>query len=68
MQLVPYTWQDEVTLMERELARARASLALEEQRNANLPPQAPIASAEEHTRRFGAAVDEYMAFLRTTTS
>jgi hypothetical protein len=64
VQLVPYTWQAEVTLMERELARAHASLAMEEQRNAKLPPQAVIASAQEHARRFGAAVAEYMAFLR----
>jgi hypothetical protein len=64
VQLLPYTWQDEVRLMERELARARSSLALAEQRNRDLPPLAPIASAEEHTRRFPAAVAEYMAFLR----
>ena len=48
VQLAPYTWRDEVTIMERELARARALLALEEQRNATLPAPAPIASAEEH--------------------
>jgi hypothetical protein len=64
VQLVPYTWHDEVTLMERELARSRSFLALEETRNAALPPQEPIASAEEHQRRFDAAVTEYMAFLR----
>ena len=64
VQLVPYTWADEVRLMERELARARSSLALEEQRNRNLPQLVPVASAEEHTRRFAAGVDEYMAFLR----
>jgi hypothetical protein len=64
VQLVPYTWQDEVRLMERELARARSSLALEEQRNRDLPQLVPVASAEEHTRRFAAGVDEYMAFLR----
>ena len=63
VQLVPYTWQDEVRLMERELARARSSLALAEQRNRDLPALTPVASAEEHTRRFSAAVDEYMAFL-----
>jgi hypothetical protein len=49
--------------MERELARARSSLALAEQRNRDLPALTPVASAEEHTRRFSAAVDEYMAFL-----
>jgi len=64
VQLVPYTWQDEVTLMERELARSSASLALEEQKNAKLPPQVPVASAAEHEQRFGAAVTEYMAFLK----
>src|SRR5207247_7712444 len=30
VQLVPWTWTQEVALMHRELARARASLALEE--------------------------------------
>lgn len=64
VQLVPYTWKDEVTLMERELARSTALLAMEEQRNAKLPPQTPIATPEEHARRFGAAVTDYMAFLR----
>jgi len=62
--LLPYTWQDLATLMERELGRAHASLALEEAKNVSLPPQTPIASAEEHARRFDAAVSEYMAFLR----
>jgi hypothetical protein len=65
VQLVPYTWRDEVTTMERELARAHAFLALEEQRNAKLPPQVPVASADEHMRRFNDAVTEYMVFLRT---
>ncbi|MEO8430281.1 MAG: DUF885 family protein, partial [Acidobacteriota bacterium] len=64
VQLVPSTWREEVTIMERELARADALLAMEEQRNAKLPPQAPIASADEHTRRFAEGVTQYMAFLR----
>jgi hypothetical protein len=62
--LVPYTWHDEMILMERELGRAHMFLALEERRNAALPPQVPIASQEEHTRRFSEAVTEYMAFLK----
>ena len=65
VQLVPYTWRDEVAIMERELARAHAFLALEEQRNRALPAVVPIANAEEHARRFNAAVAEYMAFLST---
>ncbi len=64
VQLVPYTWRDEVTIMERELARAHAFLALEERRNEALPAQPVVSSAAEHSRRFTAAVTEYMAFLR----
>jgi Bacterial protein of unknown function (DUF885) len=64
VQLAPYTWAQEVTIMQRELSRAHALLAMEEQRNAALPPEMPIASAEEHARRFAAAVTEYMAFLK----
>jgi hypothetical protein len=63
VQLVPYTWADEVTLVQRELARARATLLLEEQKNRALPQQVPIASAQEHQRRFAAAITEYMVFL-----
>jgi Bacterial protein of unknown function (DUF885) len=64
VQLAPYTWRDEVTIMERELARAHALLAMEEQRNAKLPQPVPVASAEEYDRRFGTGVTEYMAFLK----
>jgi hypothetical protein len=63
VQLAPYTWREEVALMESELARAGAFLALEERRNASLPEQVPIADAGEHGRRFKAAVTEYMRFL-----
>ncbi len=61
--LVPYTWDQEVTIMERELARSTALLALEEQRNAAVPVQVPLASVEEHTRLYTQGVTDYMAFL-----
>jgi Bacterial protein of unknown function (DUF885) len=64
VQLVPYTWAEEVALMERELARSRALLAMEELKNAALPPQVPVAGPDEYDRRLGQAVTEYMAFLR----
>jgi hypothetical protein len=64
VQLVPFTWQDQVTLMQRELARSRAALALEEQRNRALPPLQPISTGEEWERRFNTAVTEYIGFLR----
>jgi hypothetical protein len=63
VQLVPYSWHDEVLLMERELARSVSFLALEEKRNEGLPQQEPISSKEEHDRRFDAAVTDYMTFL-----
>ncbi|MFO7694307.1 MAG: DUF885 family protein [Vicinamibacterales bacterium] len=62
--LVPYTWREQLTRLERELGRARTFLALEEQRNRDQPQQEPIAGADEHAARFPAAVAEYMAFLR----
>jgi len=40
--LVSYNWDEQVTLLRRELSRARASLALEEFRNRNLPPLEPV--------------------------
>jgi hypothetical protein len=65
VQLVPYAWAELVALMERELARSRALLAMEELKNAKLPEQAPVAAnADEYTRAFNAAVTEYMAFLK----
>jgi len=63
VQLVPYTWADEVELMKRELGRSTALLAMEEIRNAKLPTQVVVASAAEYDRRFNDAVTEYMAFL-----
>lgn len=61
--LVPYTWEEQVAMVRRELIRAHAALRLEEHRNRDLPPLEPIGDAAEYDRRFGEAVDEYMAFL-----
>jgi hypothetical protein len=61
--LVPYSWEEQVALMRRELARAHASLRLEEHRNRDLPELDRIASAEEYDRALDAAVTEYMRFL-----
>ncbi len=40
--LSPYSWDDQVVLLERELDRSLASLRLEEARNRNLPPISEI--------------------------
>jgi hypothetical protein len=64
VELLPYTWQDAMTLMQRELARAHSALALEESRNAAQPPAAAIASADDYEKRSQAAVTDYMLFLK----
>jgi uncharacterized protein (DUF885 family) len=65
VQLVAMTWEDEVGLLKRELARAHASLKLEEERNRGLPPLAPAANADEYRQRAEAAVTKYLAWLRS---
>ena len=62
--LLPYSWEDQVLLMQRELDRAHAALRLEEHRNRDLPRLTKIQIPEEYDRKFNAAVDEYMAFLQ----
>ncbi len=62
--LVPFTWEEQVTIMRRELARAHASLRLEEHRNRDLPVLERISTEEEYDRRLNEAVTEYVAFLQ----
>ena len=62
--LVPLTWEDEVRLLERELARAWSSLKLEEQRNRGLPPMAAASNAAEYDALADEAVNRIMRFLR----
>ena len=45
--LSPYSWQEQVTLLRRELERSRTALAVEEFRNRDLPPLDPVDDAEE---------------------
>ena len=62
--LIPLTWEEEVDLLKRELARAHASLRLEEQRNRGLPQLPVISSPEEYQRRANEAITKYLAFLK----
>ena len=66
MHLVPLSWDEEVVLLKRELARAHASLRLEEQRNRGLPALTAISGPEQYQRRANQAVDKYMAFLKAS--
>jgi len=61
--LVPMTWEDEVRLMKRELARAWSMLKLEEQRNRDLPPMTAAATPDEYDALAEDAVKRIMTFL-----
>jgi hypothetical protein len=61
--LVPLTWDDEVMILKRELARAWASLKLEEQRNKDLPQLKAAASSEEFDAMAEESVQKMMSFL-----
>jgi len=61
--LVPYTWEQAETVLEHELARAHASLRLEENRNRDLPELERIDNAADYDRLFNQAVDDMVAFL-----
>jgi len=62
--LLPMTWEDEVRLLEHELARAWSMLALEEHRNRDLPPLTLATTAAEYDAKAEEAVTRIMRFLR----
>jgi hypothetical protein len=64
VQLVPYTWADEVALLKAELSRTHGAIKLEEFHDRSQPPFAPIMNADEYKTRFNAAVTEYMGKLK----
>ncbi len=61
--LLPYSWEDEVLLLQRELARSHSSLRLEENRNRDLPRLSNIDNTEDYNRLLNEAVTEYMDFI-----
>ena len=61
--LLPYTWEQEETILLRELARAHSSLRLEENRNRELAKLSRVDNAAEYDRVFNQAVDDMIAFL-----
>jgi hypothetical protein len=62
--LVPLSWEDEVRLLERELARAWSMLALEESRNRDLPPMHAASTSAEYDAMAADAIERIMAFLK----
>lgn len=61
--LVPLSWEDEVQLLKRELARAWSSLKLEEHRNRNLPKLKDADSAEAYEKLAQDSAVELLQFL-----
>ena len=61
--LVPLSWEEEVTILKRELARAWASLKLEEHQNRGLPPLEAAASPEAYDTMADKAAMSLMDFL-----
>ncbi|MCZ8206050.1 DUF885 family protein [Gemmatimonas sp.] len=62
--LMPLTWEEEVTITRRELARSHASLRLEEARNAALPPMPVAANPAEFAALQDTMLPRYLAFWR----
>lgn len=63
--LVPYTWDEQVVLLQRELERAQAALRLEELNNRNLPPLEPVADAAAFDKLTHERLDKFVSFLST---
>jgi len=62
--LIPFSWEEEVSLLKRELTRAYSSLQMERERNKNLPELKAFSTAEEFTAGTDAAVKQLMGFLK----
>jgi uncharacterized protein (DUF885 family) len=60
---VPFTWDEEVVLLRRELERAQASLRLEEHHNRRLPQLAPVADAASFDKLAHERLDKFVGFL-----
>lgn len=64
--LIPYDWDAQVTLLQRELDRAIASLRLEETRNRDLPPITPIDTPAAYADMLKAKQARFSDFLVAT--
>ncbi|MBT8288230.1 MAG: hypothetical protein KJO00_09435 [Bacteroidia bacterium] len=61
--LVPLTWEDEVMILKRELARAWSSLKLEEHRNRKLPALMAANSVQAYNELAETSAQSLMSFL-----
>ena len=61
--LSPLSWQDEAAILRRELARASASLKLEENRNRQLPPLPVANTSEAYAALQEKAIPRYLKWM-----
>jgi len=61
--LIPLSWEEEVTILRRELARAHASLRFEENRNRNLPPMPVANTPEAYAAMQERAIPRYLKWM-----
>lgn len=61
--LLPYSWEDEKVLLERELARAHSALRMVEHQNRKLPQLEKVNTEEAFNKMLIDGVNEYMAFM-----
>jgi Bacterial protein of unknown function (DUF885) len=61
--LMPLSWEDEVAITKRELARAHASLRLEENRNRRLPPLEVAETPEAYQALQDRAIARYLKWV-----
>lgn len=60
---IPYTWDEEVVLLRRELDRAQSALRIEEHNNRKLPPLEPAPDAAAFDKMAHEHLDRYIDFL-----
>ncbi|MBC7522149.1 MAG: DUF885 family protein, partial [Sandarakinorhabdus sp.] len=61
--LVPYDWDAQVVLLQRELDRSLAGLRLEEARNRTLPPLPPLNDPAAHDARVATSQAKFSRFI-----
>jgi Bacterial protein of unknown function (DUF885) len=62
---VPFTWDEEVVLLRRELERAQSALKLEEHNNRKLPQLEPARDAAQFDQLKEARLNKFVEFLIT---
>ncbi len=62
--MIPFSWDEEVTLLSRELTRAYASLQLEREHNRDLPDLKAFSTPQEFSQGCDLAINQLMSFLK----